>query len=310
MNIVLLDAKTMGDGIDLGIFSKYGNLQIYDTTTNDEKISRSKDADIIITNKVVFDKDTLKSLPKLKLICLLATGMNNIDLDFAKQQGIEVKNVAGYSTKSVAQHTFALVLSLANRLNFYDNYVKDDMWVKSEVFTNLDNIFYEMSGKRWGIIGLGAIGHEVAKIATAFGCEVFYHSTSGIKRDEIYKELSLKELLKTSDVVSIHAPLNEKTRNILDKEELSLMKQNAILVNVGRGGIINENALRETIEKEKIYVGLDVLEVEPMSVNSPLRNLTHKERFIITPHVAWGSIEARERLVKMVCKNIENFLKV
>jgi len=310
VNIVLLDAETMGGGIDLNIFSKYGNFKSYDITANDEKIIRSKDADIVITNKVVFDKDTLKSLPKLKLICLLATGMNNIDLDFAKKQGIEVKNVAGYSTKSVAQHTFALVLSLANRLNFYDDYVKEDMWVKSEIFTNLDNTFYEINEKRWGIIGLGAIGREVAKIAAAFGCEVCYHSTSGIKRDEIYKELSLEELLKTSDIVSIHAPLNEKTKNLLGEKEISLMKQNAILINVGRGGIINENALKEMIEKEKLYVGLDVLEIEPMSINSPLRNLARKERFIITPHVAWGSIEARKRLVELVCKNIENFLKV
>lgn len=310
MNIVLLDAKTMGDGVDLTVFSKFGNFKSYDITKDDKKILRAQDADIIITNKVIFDKKTLKELPKLKLICLLATGMNNIDLEYAKKRGIEVKNVAGYSTNSVTQHTFALVLSLMNKIYFYDNYVKSGNWTKSKVFTNLDRTFYEISGKKWGIIGLGTIGREVAKIANAFGCEVCYYSTSGIKRDEIYKEVTLKELLKTCDIVSIHAPLNEKTKNLLDKKELSLMKQDAILINVGRGGIINENALKDVLEKEKIYAGLDVLEIEPMSKNSPLKELTCKERFIITPHIAWGSIEARTKLVELVCKNIENFLKV
>lgn len=309
MNIVLLDAKTMGSGVDLDLFSKFGNFSSYDMTTNEEKIQRCKDADIVITNKVVFDRETLKALPNLKLICLLATGMNNIDLNSAKEFGVEVKNVAGYSTKSVAQTTFALVLSLVNRLNYYDDYVKNGDWMESKIFTHIDYTFNEISGKKWGIIGLGAIGKEVAKIATAFGCEVFFTSTSGVKREEAYKELALDELLSRCDVVSIHAPLNKKTKNLLDKKELLLLKQDAILINVGRGGIINEVALKDAIESEKIYAGIDVLEFEPMKKDSALSNLTQKNRYIITPHVAWGSIEARRKLIELVCENIANFLK-
>lgn len=309
MNIVLLDAQTMGKDIDLSVFKKFGDLTIYDTTKDSEKIQKSKDADIVITNKVVFDKETLKLLPNLKLICLLATGMNNIDLQAAKELGIVVKNVAGYSTNSVAQHTFSLVLALAGRLFFYDDYVKKGEWVKSEIFTNLDFSFGEIKGKRWGIIGLGTIGKEVAKIATAFGCNVFYSSTSNAKRAEDYPLLSLDELLLTCEIITIHAPLNEKTKNLLSEEKLMLMKQDAILVNVGRGGIVNENAVKNMIENEKIYFGSDVLEFEPMRENSPLRELTCKNRYIITPHVAWGSIEARNRLIKLVNNNIDSFLK-
>lgn len=309
MNIVLLDAKTMGNDIDLSIFSKYGNFKSFEITSDEEKLSRSKDADIIITNKVVFDEKTLKLLPNLKLICLLATGMNNIDITAAKEQGIEVKNVAGYSTASVTQVTFTLVLALFGRLNYYDNYVKNGQWITSKTFTHVNMPFHELNGKKWGIIGLGNIGREVAKIATAFGCEVSYFSTSNTKREEKYKSLDLKELLQNSDIVTIHAPLNEKTKNLLSKNELDLMKQDAVLINVGRGGIIDEKALRDVLENKKIYAGIDVLEFEPMREDSFLNNLTHKDRFIITPHVAWGSVEARNRLILMVCENIETFLK-
>ncbi|MDR1461369.1 MAG: D-2-hydroxyacid dehydrogenase [Campylobacteraceae bacterium] len=308
MKIVLLDAQTLGKDADLSVFYKLGEFSVYQTTQNDEKFERAKEADIVITNKVIFDRELLEKLPDLKLIALTATGMNNVDLQAAEELGISVKNVEGYSTKSVAQHTFAMALSLIGHLNFYDNYVKDGKWCESKVFTNLDMPFFEIWGKKWGIIGLGAIGKEVAKIARTFGAKVSYCSTSGIKRDEKYPSVALDELLKVSDIVSIHAPLNEKTRNLIGARELSLMKQNALIINVGRGGIINESALKGAIESEKLYAAIDVLEYEPMRKNSPLANLKRKERFIITPHVAWGSVEARKRLMKMVYKNILTFM--
>jgi len=308
MKLVLLDADTLGADIDLSAFEKFGEFVVYKTTSESEKLSRVKDADIIITNKVIFDEATLQQLPALKLIALTATGMNNVDLKAALRLGVEVKNVAGYSTKSVAQHTFTMALPLIGRLGFYDGYVKSGKWCESKVFTNLDMPFFELSGKKWGIIALGAIGKEVAKIARAFGAKVAYYSTSGVERAEKYPSVPLDELLRNSDIISIHAPLNDKTRNLIDERELSLMKQDALIINVGRGGIINEEALGRAIEGEKLYAAIDVLENEPMRKGSPLANLTKKERFIITPHVAWGSVEARVRLMSLVYKNIKTFL--
>jgi glycerate dehydrogenase len=202
-----------------------------------------------------------------------------------------------------------LVLALVGKLEFYNDYVKKGRWCESAVFTNLDKKFYEIAGKNWGVIGLGAIGREVAKIASVFGANVSYFSTSGIKRGELYPSVSLHELLKTSDIITVHAPLNEQTKNLITKKEFSLLKQDAIIVNTGRGGIINEADLAEAIENQKIYAATDVLEVEPMQKSSPLANLKQKERYIITPHTAWGSVEARRRLVQLMYKNIENFIK-
>jgi glycerate dehydrogenase len=308
MKIVLLDAKTLGDDTDLSAFYKFGDFSVYQTTKKDETYERVKDADIVITNKVVFGRELFEKLPKLKLIALTATGMNNVDLNAAKEFNVSVKNVAGYSTKSVAQHTITLVLALVSKLEFYDSYVKKGKWCGSRIFTNLDKRFYEIDGKNWGIIGLGAIGKEVANIASVFGAKVSYFSTSGVERDEPYTSLSLDELLKNSDIITIHAPLNERTKNLISKRELSLLKQDAVIVNTGRGGIVNEADLSAAIENEKIYAASDVLEIEPMKIDSPLANLTKHERFIITPHVAWGSVEARKRLMELVYKNIEKFI--
>ncbi|MDR2635735.1 MAG: D-2-hydroxyacid dehydrogenase [Campylobacteraceae bacterium] len=309
MKIVLLDAQTLGKDIDLSAFYRLGEFSIYQTTQNDEKFERVKDADIVITNKVIFDREFLEKLPKLKLIALTATGMNNVDLQAAKEFGVSVKNVAGYSTKSVAQHTVALALHLVGRLGFYDRYVKSGKWQKSEIFTNLDKPFVELFGKRWGIIGLGAIGRQTAKLARAFGMKAAYYSTSEVQREEKYPRVSLEELLTTSDIISIHAPLNGKTKNLIGAHELSLMKQDAVIINAGRGGIVDERALKDAIENRKIYAALDVLETEPMQKESHLADLKQKDRYIITPHVAWGSVEARRRLMKAVYKNIKIFMK-
>lgn len=309
MKLVVLDAKTLGKDAELSGFKKYGEVTFYTNTTQEDIIERLKDADIAISNKVKINKKTIESCPNLKLICITATGMDIIDLEAAKKRDIEVKNVAGYSTHSVAQHTFALVLELLTHVSYYDKFVKDGGWIKSAIFTHIDNPIREIYGKKWGIIGFGAIGKEVAKIAQAFGADVWYYSTSGKNQDNKFPNTSLEELLSKSDIVSIHAPKNDKTRGLIGKKELDLMQKDALLINVGRGGIIDEVALKDALDNEQIYAGLDVLEIEPMSPNAPLKDLKFKDRLVITPHVAWASIEARKTLIEKTYKNIEDFLQ-
>ncbi|NPA73191.1 MAG: D-2-hydroxyacid dehydrogenase [Epsilonproteobacteria bacterium] len=309
MKIIFLDAKTVGKDVSLKRFKKLGNFKAYKTTKKHQTPSRVKDADIIITNKVVIDKSVIKQAKKLKLICVAATGMNNIDLKYATKKGIKVKNVKDYSTPSVAQHTFSMLFYLIGKSCYYDRYTKSKKWSKSDIFTNLDKPFFEIKDKKWGIIGLGTIGKEVAKIATAFGCNVSYYSTSGKNRSSDFKRVDLKKLLKESDIISIHAPLNEKTNNLITKKELSLLKEGAVLLNLGRGGIVNEKDLAKTLDKKDIYVGLDVTSKEPIEADSALLNIKNKDRLFITPHIAWASKESRERLVEKIYQNIKEELK-
>ena len=308
MKLVLLDALTLGSDIDLKIFENYGELVVYETTNKEQTLTRIKEADIVLTNKVILDETVLKACERLKLICVMATGTNNVDLEYAKQKGIVVKNVAGYSTHSVAQITFTLLLSLITNSAYYDGYVKSKEWSKSPIFTHLDKAFFEIHGKRWGIIGLGTIGKEVAKIATAFGAKVVYFSTSGANHDTTYEQVSLREILQ-SDIISIHAPLNEKTANLIDKDELALMKKGSVIINVGRGGIINEEALAKAIDEQDILAGIDVTQVEPILSSNPLLHVKKKEHLLFSPHIAWASVEARDKLVNLVAKNIEEFLE-
>lgn len=307
-NIVILDADTLGKDMDLSILEEFGDVKIYPTTSLSDREKRVKNAHIVITNKVVIDKEIFDKCENLKLICISATGMNNVDLEYAKQKGVEVKNVAGYSTSSVAQYTLMQTLSLYGKSRQYDSYVKSGEWAKSEIFVNLDFPFHDIKDKKWGIIGLGAIGKEVARLASAFGCEVCYHSTSGKNSDQTYKQVSLNKLLTSCDIISIHAPLNENTNNLLDKNELALLKQDVILVNVARGGIVNEKSLCEMIKKEKIYAVVDVLTRESMSKESPFFGLI-SDRILFSPHIAWASVEARGRLINGVVENIKTFIK-
>jgi len=304
MKIVFLDALTLGD-VDFEKFKNLGEIEIYQTTDKSEVIERVKDSDIIVTNKVVIDKEVMDKVNNLKFIQIAATGMNNVDLDYAKRKNILVKNVAGYSTNSVLQHTFALVLSLLNKICYFDKYVREK-YPDSKIFTHIQN-WFEIKGKRWGVIGLGEIGRNVAKLARSFGAEVVYYSTSGKNNSDEFKRVGLDELLKTSQIITIHAPLNENTKNLLNYEKLSLIKDGSILVNVGRGGIINEKDLAEILEQKNIFVGLDVFEKEPINDDNPL--LKFKEKIILTPHVAWTSIEAREKLMQGIYQNIKNFLQ-
>ena len=304
MKIVCLDAATLGSDVNLDVFGQFGEFVSFETTAAAERIERLKGADVVITNKVVIDKETMDA-SNLKLICISATGMNNVDLAYAVVKGIAVKNVAGYSTASVVQHTFACLFALTNRIKFYDNYAQSGEWAKSEIFTNLDRSIGEIAGKSFGVIGLGEIGRGVARIAAAFGANVSYYSTSGANANAKFKRLNLDELLSGCDIVSIHAPLNEKTRNLIGERELNLMKEGAILMNFGRGGIVDENA----IEGRNLRFAADVLETEPMRADHPLLRIKNKENLILTPHVAWASFEARQRLVAMIVENIKEFLK-
>jgi glycerate dehydrogenase len=250
----------------------------------------------------------MKQLPDLKLICVAATGINNIDLDYAKEKDIEVKNVKAYSTESVAQHTFAMLLNLVNRPEHYDTYVKSGAYSKSDIFTYLGHPFWELNGKRLGIIGLGTIGRRVAQIAQAFGMEVVFYSTTGRNNNINFKRFDLDTLLSTSDVVSIHAPLTDQTRNLINYENIKKMRSCAIILNTGRGGIINEADLARALNESLIGgAGIDVMDNEPIEADNPLLKIYNKEKLLITPHVAWTSIEARQRLIDRLSKNIESF---
>ena len=307
--IVILDTETLGADLDLTPLEKFGDVTKYTNTLPDETAERIKEAHIVISNKVVLTQEMMTHAPRLELVCIAATGMNNVDLEAAKALGITVKNVAGYSTASVVQHTFAMLFYLLEHLPYYHDVVADGRWTVSGLFTDVSHPFYELKGKKWGIIGLGAIGKEVARVATAFGATVAYHSTSGENTDATYLQQPLDILLETSDIVSIHAPLNEKTYGLINETNLPLLKERAILLNLGRGGIINETDLAYELDRREIYAGLDVLEKEPIDPSNPLMQIKYKERLLITPHIAWTSIEARKKLIEGIIENIKTFLE-
>lgn len=307
MKIVLLDRLTLGADIDLSILSEFGEVVEYDYTEEQDTIERLKDCDIVITNKVLITKDVMDNT-EIKLVCVSATGTNNVDLEYAKHKKIEVKNVAGYSTNSVAQLTVSLVLQFIQELNYYSNYVKKGNWHKSKIFTHIDKPFIELSGKTWGIIGLGNIGQRVAKIASAFNCNVNYYSTSNMNFNTTYNTSNLTTLLETSDIISIHCPLNEKTKDLLNYENMKLLKNNAIIINVARGGIINEYDIPKILKEKSIYFGLDTVSTEPIEDDSPLNSILDHENIIVTPHIAWASIESRKLLIEGVYKNIKGFI--
>ncbi|MFW5819667.1 MAG: D-2-hydroxyacid dehydrogenase [Bacteroidota bacterium] len=308
INIVFLDVKTVGEVANFRVLEKQGNLKIYENTDPEEVVERCQGYDVIITNKVKISRQIMEQLPDLKLICIAATGTNNIDLDFAKKKGIEVKNVKGYSTESVAQHTFSMLLHLVNRPGYYDDYVKSGAYAKSDIFTHFGHPFWELNGKRLGIIGLGTIGRRVAQIAQGFGMEVVFYSTTGRNNNINYKRFDLDTLLSTSDVVSIHAPFTEQTKNLINYENLKKMRSCAIILNTGRGGIVNENDLAKALNQNLIGgAGIDVMENEPINPDNPLLKIYNRDKILITPHVAWTSIEARQKLIEKLSVNIESF---
>ena len=304
MKIVFLDAATMGT-TPLTSIESLGEFERFDNSTAEEARMRVRDADVAIVNKVIVDQAFLDAAPKLKLVCEAGTGMNNIDAELCRKRGVQVRNVAGYSTDAVAQHTWMLILALAGRLFHYDSYVKDGRYTRARLHTDSDHPYTGLSGKTIGIVGMGAIGQKVARIAEVFGMKVIYYSTSGTSHCTEYPSVSLESLLREADVVSIHAPYNEKTAGLIDYEGLRLMKPTAFLVNTGRGGIADEADLARAIDEEMIAgIGIDVYVEEPLPAESPLLNSKHPERMILTPHVAWASEETRRRLAEEIAANI------
>ena len=305
--IVILDGKTLGD-ISIEKLNEIGEVQYYEATDESQVVERIKDANIILTNKVVLNRNNMKDAKNLEFIAETATGFNNIDIDYAKEHKIGVANVAGYSTNAVVQHTFASALGLLDQVVYYDRYVKEGEYSKSGSFTCLNKPYYEIENKVWGIIGLGAIGKRGGKIAEAFGAEVIYYSTSGKNSSTQFKKVSFEELLEKSDIISIHAPLNENTKGLINYEALIKMKSSAILVNMGRGPIVVEKDLARAIEEEQIRgAALDVYETEPVGEDNILLSIKNKDKLLLSPHIAWASIEARERLFNEVVENIKAF---
>ena len=306
--IVFLDEYSIA-GRDLTKITSQGEYIAYNNTTKDQVVERLQGADIAITNKVVIDGDIMRQLPDLKLICVAATGMNNVDLETAKELGIVVKNAVGYSTISVAETTLASALALARNIVYFDEYFHDGRYSKADRAFCYDRLTFQISGKKWGIIGLGNIGREVARLASAFGCEVRYFSTSGAKREEAYPAMELDELLQWSDIMSVHSPLNERTRGLVGRRELQLMKPTSLIINVARGGIIDEAALAEALDNGWVAAAaLDVFSVEPLR-ESPLYNIKDRYRLLASPHNAWSAAEAIDRLIDCVAENIRTWLE-
>lgn len=308
MKIVFLDVKTIGEDIDLSEYDALGEIVKYDFSSSQEIPERVKDADVIITNKCQMNEETLFSAQNLKLICVTATGTNNLDKEYLAERGIAWRNVAGYSTESVAQHTFAMLFYLLEKLRFYDDYVKEERYVNDTTFAHFTEHFTELHGKTWGIIGLGNIGRRVAEIAKVFGAKVIYYSASGSPAQSGYEQVDFDTILQTSDILSVHAPLNEYTEHLMNAVAFSQMKPSAIFLNLGRGAIVVEQDLYNALENGTILAaGLDVLSQEPMCAENPLLQFKDSKRLFITPHIAWASIEARTNLMHIILGQIKEF---
>ncbi|WP_070087601.1 D-2-hydroxyacid dehydrogenase [Merdimonas faecis] len=308
MKIVFLDAKTIGDDIDLSAYDTLGEVVKYSFSQPEEVPERAADADVLIVNKIRIDEAAVGRADHLKLVCVTATGTNNLDKDYLERRGIAWRNVADYSTQSVAQHTFAMLFFLLEKLRYYDDYVKEGRYINDTVFTHFAEHFYELKGKTWGIIGLGNIGRRVAAIAEAFGAEVIYTSPSGSAPQEGYHQVDLDTLLAESDIISVHAPLNQYTENLISKNALKKMKKTCIFLNLGRGPIVNEQDLADALMQGEIAAaGLDVLCQEPMSSDNPLMAIKDSRKLFITPHIGWASVESRTRLMDIIFHQIKEF---
>lgn len=308
MKIVFLDVKTIGEDIDLSYFDELGEVIQYPLTSLLEISDRVRDADVLITNKLQINEQTLHAAEHLKLVCVTATGTDNLDKIYLERRGIAWRNVAGYSTESVAQHTFSMLFYLLEKLRYYDDYVKRECYVSDTVFTHFAEHFHELNSMTWGIIGLGNIGRRVADIAAAFGARVIYYSPSGTAPQKGYCQTDLDTLLRSSDIVSVHAPLNEHTNAMMDGAAFHKMQPHAIFLNLGRGQIVVEDALAAALKNGTIAAaGLDVLTEEPMSITSPLLGIKDSKKLFITPHIGWASVESRTRLMKQVAGQISSF---
>ena len=310
MKVVALERINVGYDVDVSQFHELGELIEYDISTPEQVAERGQGAEVLIVNKLPINATTISKLPELKLICLTATGSDNVDTEYCRDQGIAVCNVKGYSTESVVQHTFATLFYVLEKLNYYDQYVKSGSYEKCEIFTHFSKHFIEIKDKTWGIIGLGEIGLGVARVASAFGCKVIYYSTSGKNSTNDYQQVDFETLLQTSDIISVHAPLNEYTRNLMTLDAFRKMKQTAYFINMGRGPIVNEADLAEALEQDMIAgAALDVLSAEPIREDNPLGRIKDSNKLLITPHIAWATTEARARVMDEVYQNIVAYQK-
>jgi len=307
MNISVLDVATLGNDLNFDLLNNLGDIKIYDLTTQDQVVERISDAEVVILNKVKLNKDNLPFAKKLRLICITATGFDNVDVNYCREHNIAVCNVAGYSTDSVVQLTVAMAFSLATNLNSFDRYVKSGRYSDSQIFNCVEPVFHEISGLTWGVVGLGTIGTKVARIAEAMGCKVLAYKRTPV--DEI-ECVDIDSLCERSDIITLHTPLNDGTYHLINEERLSKMKKNAILINVARGAVVDEEAVCEAIMNNRIGgLGVDVFSTEPMREDSPYQKILNRDNVIFTPHMAWGAIEARQRCIDEVAANIESFIK-
>lgn len=305
---VVLDEKSFNPGdLDLsGLYALLDNWKIHESTSPEQRFERLENADIVITNKVVLDQPLLEKLPQLKLILLTATGMDNIDVAFCKQQGITVKNVTDYCTASVSQHVFSLILALSTQLFPYQKLTKSGDWSRSGQFSNLEFPIQELSGKTLGLVGYGSLAKGVEKIAQAFGMNILISQRAGTQASE--GRLPLEALLPQADVISIHCPLTPETKHLFGKKEFELMKDTAFLINTARGGVVDNAALAIALRDKVIAgAGIDVLEQEPPPLDHPLIS-ANLPNLILTPHIAWAAIEARQRVIDKVAENLKTWL--
>lgn len=305
MNIVILDAATLGPGIDLSPLENAGQVTVFDLTPADALAERIADAEVIVTNKWKLNEANLACAKKLKLICVTATGFDGIDTAYCRSRGIGVCNVPAYSTQSVAQLTITMALSLAAHLKEYRDYVSSGAYTNSGIANLLIPVWQELSGKTWGIVGGGNIGCRVAKLAEAFGCRVLIHRR---KEDPDFETVSLAQLCRESDIISVHVPLTPETRGMIGAREIELMKKNVIFINVARGAVCDEESLTAAIESGRIgALGVDVFSAEPFPEAHPFTRIMHLPNVCLTPHMAWGALEARNRCIRVVAENILSF---
>lgn len=311
MKIVILERNSVGTDVSVDCIRDFGEVTVYrNTVTVEEVKERIQDADIVIANKSPLNRETLEDAKNVKLICEFATGFDNCDLAYCSSRGIKVTNVRDYCTGMVAQHTFAMALALSEKLMHYDTYVKSGEYSSQDRFSNFDIPFYELEGKTWGIVGMGHIGRKVASIAKEFGCHVMFHSVTGKSSCKDYPQVDKDTLLAESDYLSLHCPLSELTKNFIDADALKKMKKTAVLINVARGKVVDNTALYEALMQGQIAAaGLDVVEEEPLKSSNPLSQIKDSTKLIITPHLAWASVEARQRCVWEAHENIAAFLR-
>lgn len=310
MKIVVLDGFTMNPGdLSWGELDKLGTLKVYDRTSPEQLLERTADAEAVLTNKTVINASALRNMPKLKYVGVLATGYNVVDIAVAKELGIVVTNIPAYSTESVAQMVFAHILNITHSVGCYAQEAHAGMWSRQADFSYTNSPLMELYGKRIGIIGLGNTGSATARIAKAFGMEVLAYTSKpqSALPEGVNKATSVGDIFSNSDIVSLHCPLNDKTAEIVNARHLSLMKESAILINTGRGGLVNENDLAEALKAHRIKAaGLDVMVNEPPMENNPLLGL---DNCFITPHIAWATYEARTRLMNQTVMNLKSFIE-